>query len=572
MADSNTFALTLAALDKFSGPMKALAERMRPLADAARGVNRASADGAAAHVRFTQAMRAHITGVAGHFRSAHDALASLRGSMTAFLPMLGALGAGGSLVGLFTLTKSVSEATLAADALQKQVGISGKELGTFTLAARMAGVPSDNLAQALTKMQKGMADAAIGKKDDLAGLFKHLKIPLRDARGNIISVADALPRMMDAFKATTDQGLRARMAAALFEEEGLKLIPMLTQGSDALQRYSELAAKLNYAAPESEKQALKEFEQGWIQLEIAASAFKKQIGSQLAPVLKPVLDMMRDWLAENRDWLATEIVERVKSLREMLKGIDFKKAEAGLRAWGRTIRDILKPLGGWYTVIGAITLALGSPLLLAVSSVMTIMAALGKALLALGALALAHPLLAFAAVLAAAGLLIYNNWDTIRPKLQPVFDWLDGAAKTLEQAWEGVKTFFKDLWESITGYFTAAWEKIKPIVKLIEDAASTMGLLNNAPSPDAPGPSLPRHEGGPYELHVPSRRGVLPRPRDPSFSAAPEPSTGQVNVTVRLENVPPGTRTTTQASGSAIGRVQTQANVGIANPAGLGAY
>lgn len=572
MADSNTFALHLAAIDKFSGPMKAFAERMKPLADAARGVTKASADGVSTHARFVQAMRAHATGIAGHFRSAGDALASLRGSMSAFFPMLGALGAGGSLVGLFTLTKSVAEAALAADALQKQVGITGKELGTFSLAARMAGVPADNLGQALTKMQKAMAEAAVGKKDDLKALFDHLKIPLRDARGNVIGVAEALPRLMDAFKATGDQGLRARMASALFEEEGLKLIPMLTQGSEALQRYAAMAAKLNYAAPESEKQALKEFEQGWIELEMAASAFKKEIGSRLAPVLKPILGMVRDWLVAIRSDVATLIVDRVKNLAEAVRKIDIGRVVNDMRRWGAMIRDVMRPLGGWYTVIGAITLALGSPLLLAISSVITIMGALGKALFALGALAWANPILAGVGAVAAAGFALYANWDWVKEQLKPVMEWFRSTADQLVEVWGRVRDFFRDMWETVAGYFTAAWEKIKPIVKAVEDAASAIGLLNSNPSPDAPGPSLPRHEGGPYELHVPSRRGVLPRPRDPLFYGATEAPHGQIDVRVRLENVPPGTQTVTQAAGPAVGRVQTQTNVGLANPAGLGAY
>lgn len=570
MADSNTFTLTLAALDKVSGPLKRMAAQMKPLADAARGVNQVSAEGASAHVRFTQAMRAHAVGLTNHFRSAGDALGALRGSMTSFLPMLGALGAGGSLVGLFTLTKSVAEATLAADALQKQVGITGKELGAFTLAARMTGAPADNLAQALTKMQKGLADAAVGKKEDLAALFKHLNIPLRDSKGAVIGVAEALPRMMDAFEATTDQGLRARMAAALFEEEGLKLIPMLTQGSAALQRYAAIAARVNYAAPESEKRALKEFEQGWIELEMAAGAFKKQIGSQLAPVLKPVLAMMTEWVVAIRSDVATLVVDRVRNLAAAFQKIDINRVVADMRRWGAVIRDIMRPLGGWYTVIGAITLALGSPLLLAISSVITIVGALGKALLALGALAWANPWLVAVAAVVAAGYALYSNWDTVKENLRPVMDWFSQVADNMIEVWGRVKTFFSELWTSVTGYFTAAWERVRPIVEAITNAAAALAALNAAPVPGTPGPSVPRQEGGEYQLRTPGRRGVLPRLYDPS-SATAQPH-GQVDVRIRLENAPPGTQTVTQAAGPAVGRVQMQSSVGQANPAGLGAY
>ncbi len=590
----DTFRLTLLGVDKASNPLKRIADQMKPLVNAARGVKQESEEGASAHVRFTQAMRGHFAGLAGHFRSAGDALGSLRGSMASFLPMVGAIGAGGSLIGLFTLTKSVAEATLASSALQQQVGITGKELGMFTLAGRMTGVQTDNLAQALTKMQKVMAEAAVGKKEDLAALFKHLNIPLRDSKGAVIGVADALPKLMDAFEATTDQGLRARMASALFEEEGLKLIPMLIQGSKALKQYADIAAKLNYAAPESEKEALKDFERGWIELEMAAGAFKKEVGSRLAPVLKGVLKIATDWVLAIRSDVATLAVDRVKNLAEAFQKLDVAKVVADMRRWGTTISNILRPLGGMYTVIGAITLALGSPLLLAISSVIAIVGALGKVLIGLGALAWANPILASIAAIGLAGYLMYQNWETVKEKFAALWQWFKDsmawtvdaikstelfqeAARELTQAWTAVGDFFKRLWDRIVGYFDAAWQRLRPIVETIMDAARALGLIGGQQLP-APAPGTAQTPGPlPFTpVPVPPMTPLLPGPRrgprglySPSSAVAPAP-TGQVNVTVSLENAPPGTRVGTQTTGPAIGRVQT--NVGQANPAGIGAY
>lgn len=623
----STFAFTVTAIDKAFGPLKRIAEQMRPLINAAQGVNRASADGASAQARMTQAMAAHAQGLRGHFQRAGDAFTALRGSVVSFLPMLGALGAGGSLVGLFTLTKSVAEATLAADALQKQVGISGKQLGVFTLAARMAGVPADNLATALTKMQKSMADAAVGQKEPLAALFQHLKIPLRDAKGAVIDVATALPRLMDAFEATTDQGLRARMAAALFEEEGLKLIPMLIQGSGALKAYAEAAARLNYIPLDSEKAALKEFEQSWIQLEMAASSFKKEIGAKLAPILLPVIKLATDWVVVNRHWIATGIAGKVKQLAEAFESFNLKQAVVTMQEWGASIAAVMEPLGGMKTAIGAVGLLLGSPLLIAVSSAITIMGALGKAMVAVGVLMWANPIVAAIGAVSVAGLLLWRNWDWIRSQFERLWAWFRGSARLQRliddlkvfqavpqlldrawqwakgrfqalwnwfsasaaswvrpvvdglkplydaaaeviRAWDPVKAFFETLWQGIIRAFEWAWQKIKPVVDAIREAAELFDLLSNKPVPGTPGPSTPKMEGGPLDQRPSGRRGVLPRLYDPSSatpSAAPA-QPGRVDVNVTLSNAPPGTRVATQSGGPALGRVTT--DVGYANPLG----
>jgi len=621
----STFAFTVTAIDKAYGPLKRIAEAMRPIMTGARGVTAASADTASAQARMTQAMAAHANGLRGHFRQAGDAFGALRGSVVAFLPMLATLGAGGSLVGLFTLTKSVAEATLAADALQKQVGITGKQLGAFTLAARMSGVPADNMAQALTKMQKAMAEAAVGQKEPLAALFKHLNIPLKDSKGAVIDVATALPKLMDAFKNTADAGLRARMASALFEEEGLKLIPMLIQGGDALERYAAMAARLKYAPSEDQKTALKAFEQGWIQLEMAASSFKTEIGARLAPVLLPVIQMATDWVVANRSWIATMIVEKVESLATAIKSIDLGRIVTMMEGWGATISAVLAPLGGMNTLIGAVTLTLGSPLLIAVSSAITVMGALGKAMVAVGALLWANPILAAVGAVVGAGVLLYTNWDWVkrqferlwawferRPpwvqnlvddvmivakvprfmerawdlakgKFQSLWAWFKGsmgwvkpiidalkplydAAADLTKYWTPVKAFFESLWQGIVEWFNWGWEKIKPIVEAIREAARLFEGLSNA-SPDAPGTSTPKMEGGPLEQSTPRRRGVLPRLYDPSTATVPPPAArGQVDVNVTLSNAPPGTGVATKSAGAGLGAVST--DVGYANPMG----
>jgi hypothetical protein len=245
---TNIFDAQIRAVDAASGPIRAMVRGMHGIIDAARGVSKTSADGAraagkagkeaakavehaavkaeAAHIRYFRSMGAHVRLMQGHFGSLNASIGSVSSSFTKFLPMLGALGAGGPLLGLFTMTKAAAEAAIATEALTTKLGITTRQLGGLSWAAKETGVDSGAMTGAMEKLNKTLGMAAVGKGKDATALFKHLGIAMKDAAGHTRGTADLMPELADTFARTTDPAMRAMMATTLFGKAGQEMLPM----------------------------------------------------------------------------------------------------------------------------------------------------------------------------------------------------------------------------------------------------------------------------------------------------------------------------------------------------------
>jgi hypothetical protein len=70
------------------------------------------------------------------------------------------------------------------------------------------------------------------------------------------------------------------------------------------------------------------------------------IGRELAPVLLPVAEHLRDWLATNREWVASGFREAVKQVRDNLMGIDWPAMIQGAKDFGNGTIKLVDDLGG----------------------------------------------------------------------------------------------------------------------------------------------------------------------------------------------------------------------------------
>ncbi|UJL36623.1 phage tail tape measure protein [Pantoea agglomerans] len=94
---------------------------------------------------------------------------------------------------------------------------------------------------------------------------------------------------------------------------------------------------------------------------------------------------------------------------------------------------------------------------------------LGKSVLGLGRLMMANPILAVIGLIAAGALLIWQNWDTLGPKLAAL--------------WDGISTKVSSVWNAIRSYISTKWGEIvadaKALPARFQEAGSQMidGLM-----------------------------------------------------------------------------------------------
>lgn len=54
----------------------------------------------------------------------------------------------------------------------------------------------------------------------------------------------------------------------------------------------------------------------------AVTGFRNAIAGELFPVPTPVVENMADWIAKNKEWIATDIAQEVRQFVGAVEGID----------------------------------------------------------------------------------------------------------------------------------------------------------------------------------------------------------------------------------------------------------
>jgi len=281
--------------------------------------------------------------------------------ITELMPPLAALGAGGSLAGLFELTHKVAETAGELGRAAIKMGMTTDAVVALNYAARMTETPIDSMQKGMGKLGRVIGESAAGKDKDAAALFSHLHISLREANGQLLKATDALPKLQEAFGRTTDVTMRQRMAFALFGRAGLEMLPMLMASTDDMDKWGKTAAKLSYPFSETDLSNLEEFQHSWIGLETATNGVVNAIGARLAPILTPVVEKVTEWISANREWIATGIGDKVGQLADWVMKLDFDKVVAGTKAWLEPLGWAAEKIGGVKGVIFGTAAAMAVP-------------------------------------------------------------------------------------------------------------------------------------------------------------------------------------------------------------------
>lgn len=152
---------------------------------------------------------------------------------------LGALG-GAVAVGVF---RGVVDDLDKLEESAQSAGVAVESLSALRHAAIQAGVGSEQLDEALKKLNVKLSEAAAGGKE-ARELFRALGISAVNSSGQILNTDEALAKIADKFELFRDGPKKAALAVEIFGRAGTKLIPLLNQGSAGLDRLKEEAERL----------------------------------------------------------------------------------------------------------------------------------------------------------------------------------------------------------------------------------------------------------------------------------------------------------------------------------------
>jgi hypothetical protein len=220
--------------------------------------------------------------------------------------------------GFMAVKSAVSKVSEAMQRLDREakaaesLGLTVQELQSLTFSAQLAGLEGEQFITIFSKLQKKVGEAAIGT-GEAAATFEKLGLSTNALLK--MNPDDRFLAIADAIKKIEDPALQAAMATKLFEEEGLKLLPMLQSGSEGIESQREELERLQGTLSKVDTDKIQAANDAWTKLKTAAEG----LWNQLAVLLAPVFELVAEVLAEIVVWA----VKAVNAFNKMINTITF---------------------------------------------------------------------------------------------------------------------------------------------------------------------------------------------------------------------------------------------------------
>lgn len=359
-----------------------------------------------------------------------------------FAPLAAIVGVG-SIAGIAALATEWGKLAMTVTNAAANIGMSASELMGLQSTARLAGVGAEELTSSLTGLGNTMEDALYGRNQGALMLMNRLGISMHRLKDGSVDTRRA---MMDLAGVMQRPGIKGNaqvqnLIASQFGVSGL--LPLLRQGPAAIAAYQQKVRELGGEMSGPAIEAATQFETHLLLLQTAVGGLKNSIGSALIPVLQPLVDQLTDWIAKNRELIATKVAEYVQKIADWVKTIDFKKLGDDIVSAVNGALSFVDAIGGWKVALGGILLMMGAPLLGAIAQ-------LGSALVSLGATVWANPILAALGTIGFLSYEIYKHWNDIGAAAANATPPAMGANQPqnpVSQGW----TAYDRWWNNVTG-------------------------------------------------------------------------------------------------------------------------
>ncbi len=138
----------------------------------------------------------------------------------------------------------------------------------------------------------------------------------RASRGGV----DGLLEISDAFRRVENPSQRARIAMRLFgEDAGVRLIPLLNGGREAIERYNRVLQASGAIASPQDIQNAEDYSRAVLNLKTAFSGVKMTIGRTLVPDLTRSSNELTAWLIRSREQIAQHAIKAFNDSRVLAR-------------------------------------------------------------------------------------------------------------------------------------------------------------------------------------------------------------------------------------------------------------
>jgi hypothetical protein len=239
------------------------------------------------------------------FKSVQGGLDGIQKSSSLLSNTLAGLTSVFAAIQVAQLAKGLIDVADRMDELSKRTGIAVSELSALSNTAALAGSSQEEFASSLTRLNKAIAEAASGSKDQ-AIAFSNLGISVKDAQGNIRPTTDILGDVADAFSRVEDGAVKTQYQMALFGRSGANMNEFLSKGSAGIKEFGGSISE------EFAKQS-GDFNDNLTRI---GQHIQKEFGERATPILERFNRVMSDvWKAQQLS--ATGIVNSQAEVRRI---------------------------------------------------------------------------------------------------------------------------------------------------------------------------------------------------------------------------------------------------------------
>jgi hypothetical protein len=258
---------------------------------------------------------------------------------------LGAVAAGITLTGMYSLIKSTTEAAENMELLQQKTGASYETLKVLSYTAKLSGTDIDGVSRALGILAKNMQGAAIDM-DGSGKSFKALGLETKNTQGGLKSIDEMLPQIANKFQGMSNGTGKTAYAMALFGKSGKDMIPILNEGAGGLKEMKEEMEKLGFTFNESGNKQAAALNENLERLELAAGNMKSRIVKEVVPGL---YNLSENLIKNIKD--GGELESTITSLGNVMKGIAAIAigVAASFDIVGTAIGNAAGRMKGWFS-------------------------------------------------------------------------------------------------------------------------------------------------------------------------------------------------------------------------------
>ncbi|NWA24059.1 hypothetical protein HX866_04070 [Pseudomonas gingeri] len=250
----------------------------------------------------------------------------------------------GTVAGIAALANNWANLGRSIDNSARGIGISTGQLQSFQGAAKMVGIDAGTTTASMDSLATTMQDAQWGRNQGALLMLNKLGIGLKKTKDGAWDVVGQYKAIANAVAGQKSPQVQALIANNL----GLGgMLPFLREGAAGIEQYEDTVRRLGYVMSDSAVKQGKEFSKSLAGLNIAVDGTKNAIGDKLIPIMKPLIDQFTNWLATNRELIATNIADWAKGFATWINKIDWKEVGDGIINFGKGVGKLVDWLGGW---------------------------------------------------------------------------------------------------------------------------------------------------------------------------------------------------------------------------------